>query len=71
MNTNNTQQSYVSPSGLLMGVEEAADFLGISASQLRQWRRCRRVPFVKVGSRIYFKRDDLIQWIETMKIPAL
>jgi len=45
----------------LMTPQQAADYLGVKASTLGIWR-CRRsyeIPFVKVGSKVRYRKTDL------------
>ncbi len=51
----------------LLKSQEAADYLGVSASCLAQWRMLRKGPPVaRISARtIRHRRDDLDQWIES------
>jgi hypothetical protein len=53
----------------LLDEKKAARFLGVSLPFLRRGRSCgttgRRTPtppFVKLGGRVFYKRDSLIKW---------
>jgi len=48
----------------LLNYVEAAEHLGISRYSLRNLVCRREIPFIKVGTRIYFTRAKLDQWIE-------
>ncbi len=48
----------------LMGTESAAEFLGISRNTLYEWIVQRRVPHIKVGRLVKFKREDLEGWLK-------
>ncbi len=57
--------------------EEAAHYLGISRASLRQGRmegrRANRLPpppFVKLGRKILYLKDDLDQWLEANRHTA-
>ena len=43
----------------LLTVLEAAGILRLKPSTLRAWILKRRVPFVKLGSRVFLRRSDL------------
>ncbi len=45
--------------------EEAATFLKVSISTIISWR-FKRVgpPYLRVGKKIFYRRGDLIQWLE-------
>ena len=51
----------------LLKSQEAADYLGVSASCLAQWRMLRKGPPVARISRrtIRYRKHDLDQWIES------
>ena len=47
-----------------MSVEEASDFLFLTRPTIYS-KVCRReIPFSKRGGKLYFFRDDLIEWIK-------
>jgi len=49
-----------------LSIEEAADYLDISKSCLHKKTSKREIPFYKPGGKkIYFKREELHQWIES------
>lgn len=48
----------------LMNVKEAASFLGESVATL-YGRTCRnQIPFYKRGKKLYFKKPELLAWVE-------
>ncbi len=51
----------------LLKSQEAADYLGVSASCLAQWRMLRRGPPVAriSGRTIRYRKHDLEKWIES------
>ena len=54
-------QYYMPP---MLTESEAAHFLRASARTLQDWRvRGCGPKFVKVGSRVCYQRNDLVQWI--------
>jgi excisionase family DNA binding protein len=48
----------------IMNSEEAAAFLGISINTLYEWIAQRKIPHIKVGRLLKFKRGDLEKWLE-------
>jgi excisionase family DNA binding protein len=54
----------------LLNVPEAAEYLHLQPATLRDWILRRRLPVVKLGRRIFFKRQDLEALIESSTIPA-
>lgn len=51
----------------LLTPDQAAAALGLSHRTLAAWRSSRRnpLPWVKVGSRVRYRRSDLLAWIES------
>jgi len=48
----------------LLDSTEAAEFLGISKNTLYEWTSQRKLPYVKVGGLLKFKRTDLERWLD-------
>jgi len=48
----------------LMGTKEASEFLGIKKQTLYEWVVQRKIPFIKVGRLIKFRRSDLEAWLK-------
>ena len=47
-----------------MTAQEVAELLRIPRSTVYELARNRRIPFLKVGRRILFARQSLLDWIE-------
>ena len=54
----------------LMSVEEGSKFTHLRESTLRAWILQRRIPFVKLGRRVFLRRSDLEKLIEQSIVPA-
>jgi excisionase family DNA binding protein len=54
----------------LLTINEAAALLRLKPSTLRMWVHKRRIPFVRLGSRIFFRRADIDAEIERGLVPA-
>lgn len=54
------------PSNLL-NTSQAADYIGLSASTLSKDRvhSVLKIPYLKLGAAVRYRRSDLDQWIET------
>jgi len=50
------------------GNDEAAVFLGCTPGTLRVWVSKRRVPFVRVGRLVRFRRKDLEEFLEQNRV---
>ena len=59
----------LSPSELLTR-EEAAAYLGVKPQTLAVWHTTRRhkIPLIKVGSKVRYRRADLDAWLESRTI---
>ncbi len=44
----------------LLNFNEAKELLRISASSLNKWKRENKIPYKKLGKRIFFSRKDLL-----------
>lgn len=55
----------------LLTVDEAASFLTISKSGIRRLQERRQLPFIKVGTRVRFAKQDLIAYLASHRIEPL
>jgi excisionase family DNA binding protein len=55
----------------LLTVSEASEVLRVKQSTLRSWVLKRRLPFIKMGSRVLFRLADLQALIEAGLRPAI
>ena len=51
----------------LITENEARDFLRVSKVTLKKWRDDKKIPFYRIGSRIRYKRSELLSCLETIK----
>jgi excisionase family DNA binding protein len=58
------------PEAELLTVSEASAILRLKVSTVRSWLLKRRVPFVKLGGRVFLQRSDCLALIEASRIPA-
>ena len=54
----------------LLTVTEAASLIRLKPSTVRAWVLRRRIPYVKVGRRVLFRRSDLEALITSSVVPA-
>jgi excisionase family DNA binding protein len=54
----------------LLTVNEASEVLRLKPSTVRSWLLKRRVPFVKLGSRVFLRLEDCLALIEAGLRPA-
>ena len=48
----------------LLNISEAAELLGIRKNTLYEWVVQRKIPYIKVGRLVKFRKEDLEAWIE-------
>ena len=54
----------------LLTADEAATILRLPVSSVYELARNRRIPFVRIGRRIFFMRAELIRWVmQEMSVP--
>ncbi|WP_417212619.1 helix-turn-helix domain-containing protein [Acinetobacter venetianus] len=55
---------------ILLTNQEAAEILKISVKTLNNWRSARngKIPFVKIGRGVRYKKSDLISYIDRQTI---
>lgn len=55
------------PDGRYFTIHDAAAFTGLSRASLYRRISDRTIPFIKIGRRVLFDRQDLIRWLATHK----
>ncbi len=51
-----------------MNVDEAANYLGVKKQTLYQWKFERKIPFIKVGSLLKFRKSSLDEWLREREV---
>ena len=64
------QKSEAIASPELLTVVETAKVLRISQGTVRAWVLVRKIPYVKLGSRVLFRRAELDAFIQRCTVPA-
>jgi excisionase family DNA binding protein len=55
----------------LLTIVQAADLLKLSVSGMRRLQQQRRIPFIKIGGRIRFARQDLVSFVRKNRVEAI
>lgn len=55
----------------LLTIPEVAELLKVSAWTVRRLQRQRKIPFVKVGRSVRFRRSDLAAYLERRRVGAI
>ncbi len=54
----------------LLTADEASELIRLPRSSLYELARNRRIPFVRIGRRVFFVRAAVVQWIiDEMSVP--
>ncbi len=72
-NTNTANASdppAVSPSRPLLTVPEVASLLRLTVKGIYAMVEGRRIPFIRVGNRVRFVRDEVLRWLSESRVPA-
>lgn len=48
----------------LLSIEEAAEFLSIPQNTIYQFTSKRIIPFIKLGRRLVFDKEELLEWVK-------
>ena len=54
----------------LLTVPETANYLRLKVSTIRSWILKRRIPFVKLGGRVFVRKADAQDLIDRSLVPA-
>lgn len=47
-----------------ISAKEAGAILGISAWTLYEWVKAGEIPHIKIGKRVLFRRQTLLEWLD-------
>ena len=59
-------RSLSKPDNTLLTQLQTAEFLKISIPTLMQWKEKKLIPYTQIGRKIFFKKQDVLQAIETL-----
>lgn len=51
-----------------MNTEQVAGFVGLSKATIYGLTHQHKIPFFKVGNRLYFKKSEIVNWITSTKV---
>jgi DNA binding domain, excisionase family len=51
----------------IMSIKELSNFLNLSISNIRKMVRGRKIPFLRIGNRIYFNTNSIQKWLEELE----
>jgi excisionase family DNA binding protein len=50
-----------------IGIEEAAEYLGVKPSTIREWIKKTAIPANRIGKQWKFKKSELDEWVKSGK----
>jgi len=53
--------------GGLLTIAEVAAYLRVDQKTVRRWVTARRIPCLRIGTRIRFDHGDLVSWVRQRK----
>ena len=56
----------ISPSGL-MDLSIAAEYLGVTVATLRWLRRMKKLPFLKLGGKLFVRQNEIDSYLEHIR----
>lgn len=51
----------------LLTISQLATYLNVSSKTVRRWVATRRIPCVRIGTRIRFEHGDIASWVRQRK----
>ena len=48
----------------LLNFKETCDFLGIHPSTLNKWKSQNKIPYKRLGKRVFFKRQEILESLQ-------
>ena len=54
------------PESNLLSIETASKYLGVPVGTVRRLRRLDRIPFHRIGAKLYTRKADLDEFIEVV-----
>jgi len=57
--------------GKLLSPSQLAENLSISIETVYAWTSQKKIPYIKIGRLVRFKKDEVNQWLEGQKVEAV
>lgn len=52
----------------LFSVKKVAEVLGVTIQSINNWKRERKIPFIKMNGRTMFIPEDIRKWLEANRV---
>lgn len=56
---------------MLLNLDEAAEFLKCSKSFLYKSTCAKKIPYIKLGSRVLFEEPRLVEWLSARRVEPI
>ena len=66
-----TAQPATATPAFIRGAGALAAYLGVHEMSVRRWQKQRRIPFVKLGGAVLFRKADVDALLEKLTVPAV
>ena len=61
------RETHSSPLLPLLTIEQVAAYLSVNGKTVRRWVTTRRIPCIRIGTRIRFDHGDIVSWVRQRK----
>jgi excisionase family DNA binding protein len=61
----------MSPEKPLLNINELCQWYGVKPWTIRSYCSQGKIPFIKIGRRVYFRVADIERWLEAHQQPAI
>lgn len=55
----------------LLSIQEASEIIGLKVSTIYKYICCRRIPYIKIGQRVFFSVEKLESWINDKSVDPI
>lgn len=52
----------------LIDINEAAELLEVKKSSVYFWTHTKTIPHYKIGRKLWFKKEDLVKWVNKKRV---
>lgn len=55
----------------LLSINEASHQIGLKVPTIYKYICCRKIPYIKIGSRVFFSHEQLSKWIDDHRVEPI
>ncbi|MFZ2897968.1 MAG: helix-turn-helix domain-containing protein [Saprospiraceae bacterium] len=60
----------IAESSELLNKRQAAEFCKVSEATIQRWMEANKVTYIKIGARVLFRKDKLIDDLKKFEVPV-